>query len=119
MALFQGEAKKFTIKITDSAGVVVDPSTVDNIKVWMYEQKTETVIDKWSMVAASGFTAAEASTNTEGEPVMVIHLDDSKTAVAPSGKAVIQVTVYDKYPDGKDLICTKKGIYAITREAMS
>lgn len=119
MALFQGEAKKFTIKITDADGVVVSPAAVDNVKVWMYDQKTETVIDKWAMVAETGFTTAEASTNIEGEPVMVIHLDGSKTAVAPSGKAVIQVTVYDKYPDGKDLICTKKGIYAITREAMS
>jgi hypothetical protein len=111
MALFQGEARKFSITIT-SSGVTVDPSTLDDVRIWLYDKATEEVIAKWAVTTIDGYLTATIVGTT-----VVFYLDDTQTAEIGDGRAVIQVTVYDKYPGGQDMICTKKGLFAATKTA--
>jgi len=111
MALFQGEARKYSITIT-SGGLAVDPSTLDDVRIWLYDKATETVIAQWAVVTDPDYLQASIVGTT-----VVFYLDDTQTADIGDGKAVIQVTVYDTYPGGQDMICTKKGMIATTKTA--
>jgi len=111
MALFQGEAKKYSITIK-SGGDVVDPETLENVKIWLYDRVSGETIAQWALENEDGFIDAEIVGNS-----VVFYLDDDQTINVSDGKAIIQVTVYDKYPGGQDMICTKKGVFATTKTA--
>jgi hypothetical protein len=112
MALFKGEARKYSIAITDGNGAAVDPATLDDVRIWIYDQSTGTVYAKWAVVTATDYGTATIDGNN-----VVFYLDDDDTADIEEGRAVIQITIYDTYAGGQDMICTKKGVFAVTKDA--
>jgi hypothetical protein len=113
MILFQGEAKKFSISITDSVGAAVDPATFDNVRVWLYDQRTETTFGQYSLdPAETEYDTAEIESGK-----VVFYVTATQSAAATEGKAVIQVSMYSTYLGAQDLIDTKKGVFAIVKPA--
>ena len=112
MILFQGEAKKFSITIKDSLGVAVDPATFDNVRVWLYDQRTETVFGQYSIDTVADYDTAEIESGK-----VVFYVTSAQSAAATEGKAVIQVSMYSTYIGAQDLIDTKKGVFAIVKPA--
>jgi hypothetical protein len=112
MILFKGEAKKFSITVKDGAGATVDPSTLGNVKIWLYDRKSETVFAQWSITAEDDFEEATINVNA-----VEFYLSSTQSAAAAVGDCIIQVSIYDSYPSADDLICTKKGLFAIVKNA--
>jgi len=104
----KGASKKIKIAIVDSEGDPVDPETLSNVKVWIYNEHTFEIIQKYSKNIISGFKTA----SVDDDDNLVVILDSEETTGEKIGKLGIQVNLYvadGEYEDSTRVV-VQKGI---------
>lgn len=114
MILFKGDTSEIRVQI-QSSGVTVDPATLSEAKVWIYEYKTGAILGKWSTATETGF---ETMTITDDDKLLFA-ISESQSEGGTLGQLIIQVSF--KFTDvhaadGYHRI-SKKGIFGYLKDA--